>query len=419
MADGPRRQGNGDLQDLVDDLADELGRSVVVDDPVVRMLCTSRHFGDEDEVRIRAVLQRDAGPEVSRYVLEQGVARWQGAGIVPARADLGLRARLCVPLRERGELLGLLMVIDADATLTPAQIARIEEVSRTAAALLHRDKIAADGDQAQRERAVLGLLGDDAGERRRALAAGTAAGWMTDAAKVCVTVIDVSLDGKPLAEVDLALRSVVESASRRHPRRVLTAVRGGRATCVHASAVLDHTELAAQADRMVVAVGRLLDQDRGVVAGIGSVVAGLEAAWRSFGQALAAARGARMLRGCGPVANWDALGAYGVLLQLPASALTPELVPQAVERLLRDEKAPRLVETLRTFLDHGGSIPRTAEALHLHRTSLYYRLDQIEAVTGLDLDDGRNRLLLHLGLLVADLVPTPGLTRRGTPPRRH
>ena len=72
------------LQALVDDLADELQRSVVVNDPVVRMLCTSRHFGDEDEVRVRAVLQRDAGPDVSRYVLDQGVARWTRAGTVPA-----------------------------------------------------------------------------------------------------------------------------------------------------------------------------------------------------------------------------------------------------------------------------------------------------------------------------------------------
>jgi sugar diacid utilization regulator len=395
-----------DLQDLVDDLADELGRSVVVDDPVVRVLCTSRHFGDEDELRIRAVLQRDPGPEAARHVLEQGVARWSGAGIVPARPDLGMRARLCVPLRERGELLGLLMVIDAEHTLTTAEIIRIEEVARNAAALLHRDRAAADGDRSERERAVLGLLADDAGERSQALDAG---GLPADA-PACVTVIDTDRGTKPDAAVELALRSVVESAARRHPRRTLTAVRRGRATVVHVGAHLDPDELTAQADRMVVAAGRLLGHNRTVVAGIGSVVPGLDSAWRSLAHAAAAARGCRLLPGLRPVATWHSLGPYGLLLQLPDAAFGPALVPQEVERLLRDERSERLVATLRAFLDHGGSIPRTAEALHLHRTSLHYRLDQIEAVTGVELADGRNRLLLHLGLLLADL------TRTGTPP---
>jgi DNA-binding PucR family transcriptional regulator len=108
--------------------------------------------------------------------------------------------------------------------------------------------------------------------------------------------------------------------------------------------------------------------------------------------------------GLGPVARWESLGPYAILLQLP----DPGPVPEPLQRLLRHRSAPRLVATLRAFLDHAGSMPRTAEALHLHRTSLYYRLDRITELTGLDLDDGRDRLLLHLGLLVLDLRGGPG-----------
>ncbi len=91
---------------------------------------------------------------------------------------------------------------------------------------------------------------------------------------------------------------------------------------------------------------------------------------------------------------------------LPDGAVTAALVPEPVERLLAHRKAVRLVPTLRTFLDTAGSVPRTAEVLHLHRTSLYYRLEQITEITGLDLDDGGDRLVLHLGLLAADLLQT-------------
>ncbi|WP_433506972.1 alpha/beta fold hydrolase [Pseudonocardia halophobica] len=102
MAETGGRRAGADLQAVVDELADELGRSVVVNDPVVRMLVTSRHFGDEDEVRVRALLQRDAGADVARHVLDQGVARWSRAGAVPERPDLGLRAAVRPDAPPRG-----------------------------------------------------------------------------------------------------------------------------------------------------------------------------------------------------------------------------------------------------------------------------------------------------------------------------
>ena len=397
-----------ELQALVDDLADELGRSVVINDPVVRMLCTSRHFGDEDEVRVRAVLQRDAGAEVSRYVLDQGVAQWTRAGIVPGRPGAGMRDRLCVPLRAGERLVGLLMVIDAERTLTPGQLARIEGAARTAAALL--DPGRTDAAERAREHLVERLLGDDPdGRRDAAREAGRAADPTGAGVEVRVTVLDAG----PLPQADAVLRTVLGSASRHHPHRYLGAVGRGRGALVRVGAHPGTDDALAQAERMVVAADRLLGREGAVVAGLGGAVPDLGSARRSHAQAVTAARGARLLPGLGPVVRWEALGPYAVVLRLPDPAA--ELVPAPLERLLGHRSAPRLVETLRAFLDHAGSMPRTAEALHLHRTSLYYRLDRIAEITGLDLDDGRDRLLLHLGLLVLDLggPGAPGPDRDG------
>src|SRR5947209_13355294 len=93
-------RGNA-IQQLIDDLAARLQRSVVVADADVKLLYASRHYGDEDEVRRRAVLQRDAGPRAIGYVLSQGVATWATAGIIPANEDLKLYARVCAPVRWR------------------------------------------------------------------------------------------------------------------------------------------------------------------------------------------------------------------------------------------------------------------------------------------------------------------------------
>jgi DNA-binding PucR family transcriptional regulator len=48
-----------------------------------------------------------------------------------------------------------------------------------------------------------------------------------------------------------------------------------------------------------------------------------------------------------------------------------------------------------------------AERLHLHRTSLYYRLGRIAELTGRDLADGGARLELHLALKLVRLARRP------------
>jgi DNA-binding PucR family transcriptional regulator len=54
--------------------------------------------------------------------------------------------------------------------------------------------------------------------------------------------------------------------------------------------------------------------------------------------------------------------------------------------------------TARALLDAGGDVARTAERLHIHRTTLYYRIERIQAVTGVNLKTGAERDDLHLAL---------------------
>ena len=132
----------------------------------------------------------------------------------------------------------------------------------------------------------------------------------------------------------------------------------------------------------------------GCVAGIGPTVTGLSAAWSSHHRAQLACRAAGSVAP-GPVVHWSDLGAHGVLLRLPAAELRLDAVPDELQRLLAVDRDRRLAETLRAYLDAGGSGPAASAALHIHRTTLYYRLERITELTGLDLADGRTRLALH------------------------
>jgi len=60
----------------------------------------------------------------------------------------------------------------------------------------------------------------------------------------------------------------------------------------------------------------------------------------------------------------------------------------------------RLSYTLREFLRHSCGYMATAQALHIHRSTLLYRLERIRDLTGIDLEDDRTRLHLQLSYLL-------------------
>lgn len=59
-----------------------------------------------------------------------------------------------------------------------------------------------------------------------------------------------------------------------------------------------------------------------------------------------------------------------------------------------------LIETLRVYLEQGGSQRQTADALGIHRNTLGYRLRQIRQLLTVDLDAPNTRLTLHLALIM-------------------
>lgn len=63
------------------------------------------------------------------------------------------------------------------------------------------------------------------------------------------------------------------------------------------------------------------------------------------------------------------------------------------------ERGGDLIRTLQAFFESNGTVSRAAERLYLHRNSLIYRLDRIEAITGLELKAPETKLALQLGLL--------------------
>jgi DNA-binding PucR family transcriptional regulator len=147
------------------------------------------------------------------------------------------------------------------------------------------------------------------------------------------------------------------------------------------------------ADRLRTAVGG--DTATAGVAAPRRGLAELNTAWT---EAAAAARAARARAGLGPVAEWAAIGPYRMLTALPSGQ-----APDPAVRQLLTPVHTELARTAEVFLDCAGQAGRTAAALGIHRQTLYYRLSRVEQLTGLDLAEGEDRLLLHMALKAARL----------------
>jgi purine catabolism regulator len=74
-----------------------------------------------------------------------------------------------------------------------------------------------------------------------------------------------------------------------------------------------------------------------------------------------------------------------------------------------DRKQGDLLRTLNGFFHANGNLAKAAQDLDVHRNTLVYRLERISELTGLDLDDADNRLILHLALKIQRVLATlPG-----------
>lgn len=348
------------LQPAVDDLARQLGRPVLLEDHAQSVLAYSEQTGPMDDVRRDSILRRHTTRELRTHFRAAGIFEARGPLRVPGAS--GVLPRVCVPLRHRERLLGFLWLIDAPVMADPDLALAAEAADVLALTVLH--DVLAEGVSTRREQAALArVLSGDA----RAAAVLVDEGGFPP---LPVTVLVVRGARESLLDGLLAARL---RFSARH------LVRADHGVLVCAGAVRP-TEVPALFSRPV-------------VVGTGTTRPDLSGAQESYVEALHASLVAARVPRFAPVASWESLGVYRMLVSVPAEAIHP-----GVLRL-----PPELVETLETYLDLAGGAVETAKALRLHRTSLYYRLQRVAELTGTNLRDGDERLTLHLSLKLARL----------------
>lgn len=117
----------------------------------------------------------------------------------------------------------------------------------------------------------------------------------------------------------------------------------------------------------------------------------------------------RALHGHGSSGRAEHVRAYLLLQRVADDAETQRLVTAIMGPLETADRARRsqLVKTLAAYLDTNGNIASAARALYLNRHSLIYRLKKIADLTGLDVNEPDDRLMLEMCLKVRQLQAIP------------
>lgn len=388
------------LQEIVDELAERLQRSVAIDDPGIRLLAASRHFGDEDPVRVTSVLNRSVSSDLTEEVLGHGIATWTQPGSVVIPADNTL-PRLCAPVRCSGLLLGYLWLIGTDDTLDPEKIALTEAAAARAGVVLYRRLILHERSKARHEAILRELVSSDHAARVQA-AEDLRAENLFPERPTTFLVLGAQVDGGGDAAA-VALESAVEEGLRAGDDVHLTVANRSRAWILYAAPPAE-VPVDAVSHRILARFRSLAGDGPQVVIGVGSRAEELESVVDSHRHAFLAARAALLVPAIGTVARWGELGPYEVLLKLPVDDLLHASQVPALAELERNDPHGVLIDTLEAYFDHAGDVRSTADLLCVHRATLYHRLKRIETHTGCRLNRGDDWLTLHLGLKLRTLA---------------
>jgi len=398
-------------QALIDEVTALLGTPATLENRDFGLIAFGAHGGDDDgeaaallmdPVRTRSILQRRSTARVRAWFESFGITRAVEPVRIPPDPSAGvLRGRICVPVRHGGVLHGYIWLLDdgalelgdprlADVRAAADRIGALLAAESRAGArlgeLLYALLTAAPGRRAGAEAELAGELGAVAAGPLAVVAVtpwGEKDGDVVGPPGVSGAVAACAVPGEGLAVLVRLFSPGGLDPARTAAERLLRSPRAGGG-----------------------AGGRGPGGADGAGAGIGAPcegLAGVPDAWR---QALSAARAARAERRLGPVARWDRIGPYRMLAALVTSpgVSTAAGLPDAAVRALLTPGHRELARTAEVFLDCAGQAGRTATALGIHRQTLYYRLARVEQLTGLDLDDGEDRLLLHMALKTARLA---------------
>jgi hypothetical protein len=395
-----------DAQHLADRLAARLRQSVAVDDPDGNLIVVSRHFGDADPYRVRLMLDRRIPREYRDYFTSYTRDASTSPVRIPANAELSLAARICFPIRDDTEIVAFLWLLDLDKVL-PHEL--IEQYCARLADVLsaRRGREGSPPHASALEEPIRKLL---AGHRPADVLPEIGA----ESALTQRRYVAIAHYAEAGAERDMArvFRHVASATTDLGITLACTADLDGCSVGVFASEPSDRATEAHIGEWLLDGTRRALGDRRGR-SGCGISAAGeLTEVRQLFARAGRAAFICLHLYRTESVLSWDQVQPLASVTSIDSPGAAGGRTA-ALAALLLDPDSFAF-DTVGAVLRSGRDLS-PAEILHVHRTTLHYRLQQIVEITGLDLAVPTDRFLaFSVWLRVAlSISPLAGLVQAG------
>lgn len=384
------------VDEIIQGLYAQLRTPMIVLDADMELVAHSIHQNVEHDAAQIAMIVSRRGTTGAIESLERYRVKYSTDPVRIPGKDGG-RGHVVVTLRSGGTPTGYLSFPDRHKHDLPAEDLRLitKAATHLGEALYEKSVDKRRGREHVRQ-LVEGMLGDDPHLHEYAVREITSGRHLLPAAQYSAIIIAAH---PALAESSAGIQVILQNAVGRiagsATARCLGVVLGSEALVITPQ-TMDTTELAG----LLAECG--LDT---VIAAIGGPLDSLGQIRRSRRQASIALQGVlRDPKRYGTCASWVDLGDDRILLQLPFEQISQDDLPEGLQKLFEARNASMLIEALQAYLDVGGNAVEASRRLHLHRSTLYYRLDRVTAITGLNLADGGVRRELHLALRVATFI---------------
>ncbi|HEX2622293.1 MAG TPA: PucR family transcriptional regulator ligand-binding domain-containing protein [Phototrophicaceae bacterium] len=377
----------GDIKDLAVTLAMLVQQSVSIENDRFEAFA-SHNLAAIDEARRYTQIHGRTDPRLVRALEERGylpeIKRTLRPVNLPKMPDVGLEMeRILAPIVVHGDLYGYVWIIADGRPLSELERMAIESGATIAALMLLRQEAVQREEASQRGDLLSSLMQDDAANREELL---------TDRA------LRYGVDLRKPFRV-LLVDGATQGLSRQYNRINRLVEKQGWAALVgqFAGQILLLIQEGKTLATITTHLQNTLNGDLVSRIGISAARSGVERVAQAYSEAREVLQIARQLKHESRIAHFDDLGYLHMLYRAGAGSLDGNPYTPALRLLLKEQQAD-LFHTLEVYLDTGGNGVATAERLHIHRSTLNYRLERIREICQTNLSDPTIQMNLQMAL---------------------
>ena len=379
----------GGFRELAEMLADLVGHSISIENDRFEVIA-NKNIAAVDSARRYTILHGRTNRRLIEALEVEYLPKIRQAlrpVYLPVMPDVGLEMeRLLAPIVVHGEIYGYMWIIADIHALSPIDMMAVE-IGATVAALLMLYQESLQTAEASLKGSLIAQLIEGKG-RRETILSDQSLRYGVDL-RLPYQMMVVSIDSGQLPYVTGSYRIINQILAQHKQQAVAAQFAGQTVILIQANQDVD---VLAEA-----LLARLANGKSGVRIGISMIFKDAVHVGAAHQQCSEALDITRRISSDRPIQRFADLGYIHTLFHAGRDSMKHNPYVPVLRRLL-DEKQADLSNTLETYLDAGGKSVQTAETLHIHRSTLNYRLARIKEICQVDLSSPGTRINLQVAL---------------------